>query len=63
MEMAYCEPENQQIIEVEIYETGEKTRLAANKQLSDKKYRPGRSIIITAAEYESYKTDIMNIDM
>ena len=51
MEAPLYKTENPQWIEVEIYETGEKTRIAANKLIVNQ--RKDRSIIITAAEYKS----------
>lgn len=60
MEASHYNAESSQMIEVEIYETGEKTRIAAKNQIANKKNKLDRSIIITAAEYASYKADISN---
>jgi hypothetical protein len=59
MQTSHFKAGNTQIVEVEIYETGEKTQIAATKQIAKKKNNLDRSIIITAAEYASYKADIM----
>ena len=54
MEVTHYKTESPQMIEVEIYETGEKTLIANNKQITNQKNMQDRSIIITAAEYKSY---------
>ena len=63
METTHYKTESAQMIEVEIYETGEKTLLAASKQITNQKNTQDRSIIITAAEYKSLKADPLNYDM
>jgi len=60
METSHYNVKSSEMIEVEIYETGEKTRITAKNQIMNKRYRLNRSIIITAAEYASYKADISN---
>ena len=63
MEATHYKTESAQMIEVEIYETGEKTLIAAKKPIANQKNMLDRSIIITAAEYESCKAAILNHDM
>ena len=60
METSHYNAKRSEMVEVEIYETGEKTRITAKNQIMNKRYRLNRSIIITAAEYASYKADISN---
>lgn len=43
------------VIEVEIYETGQKIIISLNKTMADQKDVRERPVIITAAEYERYK--------
>lgn len=62
MEATHYKIESTQMIEVEIYETGEKTLIAKNK-ITNHKNKLDRPIIITAAEYKSYKANILNHDM
>ena len=47
------------MIEVEIYETGEKTLIFAKKLIANQKNILNSSIIITAAEYASYKVSMV----
>ncbi len=63
METSHYNGKSSEMIEVEIYETGEKTRIAAKNQITNKKNRLDKSIIITASEYASYKADISNYVM
>ena len=60
MEATFYDTQSDQMIEVEIYETGEKTRVTANKEILSKKNYIDRTIIITAAEYENFKTVLLN---
>ena len=62
MEATHYKTDGTQMIEVEIYETGEKTLIANNKQITNQKIIKD-SIIITAAEYNSYKAYMLNNDM
>ena len=63
METLHCNAENEQMIEVEIYETGEKTRITAQNQKIDKKDFSESSIIMTAAEYARFKANLSNHSM
>lgn len=63
MEATNYKTQNCEMIEVEIYETGEKTQISSKKQITNQKNILDRSIIITAAQYENYKADILNNDM
>lgn len=60
MEATHYNPESAQMIEVEIYETGEKILIANNKQIANQNNIQDRSIIITAAMYDNYKTRMLN---
>lgn len=57
MEATHYKTVNPQMIEVEIYETGEKTLIPSNRQITNKKNMQDRPVIITASEYKSYKAD------
>ncbi|MCD6387842.1 MAG: hypothetical protein J7L69_00420 [Desulfobulbaceae bacterium] len=59
MEVTHFKTESTQMIEVEIYETGEKTLIFAKKLIANQKNILNSSIIITAAEYASYKVSMV----
>lgn len=58
MEAKLNEPEAAKMLVVEIYETGEKKLISA-KQIAKNTSRLSKSIIMTAAEYRSYWTDVV----
>ena len=59
MEGTHYKTESAPMIEVEIYETGEKTRIFAKKRIANQKNILNSSIIITAAEYASCKASMV----
>lgn len=63
MQATHYKTESAQMLEVEIYETGEKTLIADSNYITNQKDRQNRSIIITAAQYECYKTNILDHDL
>jgi hypothetical protein len=63
MEAILYKTERAQMTEVEIYETGEKKLIAISKHIANQKNMPKRSLIITAAEYKSYKADMVNTEV
>jgi hypothetical protein len=61
MEATLSRAERPQMIEVEIYETGEKILIMSSKKMP--KQKNNKSVIITSAEYKNYMVNISNQDM
>lgn len=60
MEAECYEKENPLMMEIEIYETGEKVLISANRKLMKMEKNLDRTIVVTAAEYKNYLTKILH---